>query len=66
MTKPTGSWTGLTGYITEEIVKGEVSDYLQRDFYISGPPIMVENYEKLLTSLGVKNKNIHTDYFPGY
>ncbi len=65
-TQGDANWTGKTGYITEQMIQQEVGDYLNRDFYISGPEAMVENYEKLLAGLSVDKNKIHTDYFPGY
>ena len=35
-------------------------------FYIAGPPGMVENTQKFLTGLGVKDRNVKTDIFGGY
>lgn len=60
------NWTGKTGYITEDIIKAEVSGYQNREYYISGPNVMVDAYKKLLLSMNIARKNIHTDYFPGY
>lgn len=59
-------WNDLSGHITDDMIKKEVSDYDTRTFYISGPNAMVEAYKTLLLSMGVKRKNIIFDYFPGY
>lgn len=59
-------WQGERGYITEEVIKQHVEDYYQRTFYVSGPQLMVQNFEKLLLGMGVKKRNIITDFFPGY
>lgn len=64
--KPTAAWTGMSGYLTREAIEKEVPDYLSRTFYFSGPPMMVENYVKLVRSMGVPKKQIKTDYFPGF
>lgn len=60
------NWTGKTGYITEEMIKNEVPNYLNKEYYLSGPNVMVDAYKKLLLSMKIKRINIHTDYFPGY
>jgi glycine betaine catabolism B len=60
------SWQGKTGFITKEMIQQEVSDYQNRMYYLSGPNVMVENYVKLLRSMGVSRSRIKTDYFPGY
>lgn len=59
-------WQGRTGYITAKMIQQEVPDYLSRIFYISGPQLMVQLFEKTLQGLGVTKKNIITDYFPGF
>lgn len=64
--KPASTWTGMSGHLTREIIEKEVPDYLSRLFYFSGPPMMVENYVKLVKSMGVPKKQIKTDYFPGF
>ncbi len=57
-------------YITERldarVIKNAVPDYRERKFYISGPLPFVSSMEQILTKLGVPNRNIKTDYFPGY
>ncbi|OGL62682.1 hypothetical protein A3C09_02795 [Candidatus Uhrbacteria bacterium RIFCSPHIGHO2_02_FULL_47_44] len=64
--KPSPTWTGMSGYLTREVIEKEAPDYLTRLFYFSGPPMMVENYVKLVKSMGVPKKQIKTDYFPGF
>ncbi|NBD73955.1 hypothetical protein GVX82_02850 [Patescibacteria group bacterium] len=53
------------GYLTAEIIRRRVPDYAERTWYLSGPHGMVVAYQKLLTSLGVPNRQIRSDYFPG-
>lgn len=54
------------GFITAEEIQIKVLNWQERTFYISGPEPMVEAYEKMLNSIGVKRRQIKTDYFPGY
>jgi ferredoxin-NADP reductase len=35
-------------------------------FYVSGPEPMVESFDKILKELGVPEKEIENDFFPGY
>ncbi len=53
------------GFIDAELIKREVPDYVERSFYISGPPGMVDAMKKMLLTLGVSRFNIKTDFFPG-
>lgn len=59
-------WHGPTGYLTKELIEQEVSNPLDRIYFISGPNVMVDSYKKLLVGMGVQRTNIVTDYFPGY
>ena len=54
-----------SGFLTKEIIKKHTPDYLERKWYLSGPPLMVYSYTKLLKKLGVSDKNIIRDFFPG-
>ncbi|MEN9920501.1 MAG: hypothetical protein RL538_394 [Candidatus Parcubacteria bacterium] len=53
------------GYVTAEMIKRRTPDYLERTWYISGPPGMVSVYKKLLVEIGVPRTKIETDFFPG-
>lgn len=44
----------------------ELPDYRERVFFVSGSNVMVDNTTELLTSTGVKRRNIRTDHFSGY
>jgi ferredoxin-NADP reductase/Na+-translocating ferredoxin:NAD+ oxidoreductase RnfD subunit len=59
-------WQGSTGHITEEKIKTLVPDYKDRFYYLSGPQLMVQNFEGELTKAGISKKQIKTDFFPGY
>lgn len=60
------NWIGEAGYLTEQMVNKYVPDFKDRNFYLSGPIAMVNNYRNLLMALGIKNSQIVTDYFPGF
>ena len=53
------------GYVTTEMIKRRTTDYLQRTWYLSGPPGMVNTYSRLLRDLGLPRKQIKKDFFPG-
>ena len=54
-----------TGYLTMDIIKKHTPDFLERSWYLSGPPGMVDSYAKLLRELGVPKREIKKDFFPG-
>ncbi len=64
--QPDETWIGGKGKINAETMKKEVPDYLERVFYTSGPPGMVEAIVNLLSALGVPEKQIKEEDFPGY
>lgn len=59
-------WRGHRGRIDANMIEREVPDYKERIFYLSGPRTMVVAFEKTLTEMGVKDKQIKTDFFPGF
>ncbi len=58
--------TDRDGYLTQEKIKQETPDFLERFYYLSGPPGMVQSYQMLLKKLDVPSSQVYTDYFPGY
>jgi ferredoxin-NADP reductase len=52
--------------INKTIIKELVPDLKQPLFYVSGPEPMVESVGKMLQEMGVPNKQIKQDWFPGY
>jgi ferredoxin-NADP reductase len=59
-------WPGHTGYIDARMIKQEIPDYLQRVFYICGPPKMVESLIGILQKLAVDEEKIKFENFTGY
>ncbi|MCL4360591.1 oxidoreductase [Patescibacteria group bacterium] len=59
-------WKGERGRVTPEMVKRAVPDWQRRTYYLSGPQLMVENFEHTLSSMGVPKLQVKTDFFPGY
>jgi len=55
------------GRINAGVIKHEIPDYLERKFYLCGPPQMVEAMRLLLTEdLSVPAERIITENFQGY
>ena len=52
--------------INKTIIKELVPDLKKPLFYVSGPEPMVESVGKMLQEMGVPNKQIKQDWFPGY
>jgi ferredoxin-NADP reductase len=66
LSAPGGDWPGHVGRIDRGMVEQEIGDYLERRFYICGPPAMVESMENLLKELKVPREHMFIENFPGY
>ena len=64
--KPDASWNGCTGFITEALVRKEIPDYLERQFYVCGPPAMVEALKKIVVALNIPEEHLVLENFAGY
>lgn len=63
----TKKWHGRIGYIDDKMIKEEVPDYMERVFYICGPPKMVEILIDILKNkVGIKPERIKKENFAGY
>jgi len=59
------NWNGIKGRIDEQMLMKTIPDYLERVYYLSGPPEMVRAYEESLKKLHIKSSHIKKDFFPG-
>lgn len=58
------SWEGDKGFVTDSLLKhmgGE--DFAGHEFYLCGPPPMIEAVEKILREKGVERSQIHREEF---
>ena len=64
--QPDDHWTGATGFIHQVIYDQYLKDHPTPEeiqYYICGPPMMLQAVLKMLDSLGVPSENIHYDDF---
>jgi ferredoxin-NADP reductase len=59
------AWGARVGYLSPQLIKDEVPDYLDCIFYISGPPAMVDSFKAALRQIHVRSSQIKTDLFAG-
>jgi ferredoxin-NADP reductase/Na+-translocating ferredoxin:NAD+ oxidoreductase RnfD subunit len=59
-------WEWGVGVIDDVMIQKEVPDYAERMWFISGPQLMVQAFEKKLGDMAIPKRNIMTDYFPGF
>lgn len=66
--QPNDNWTGYTGFIHEVIYENYLKNHPNPEdieYYICGPPMMLQAVLKMLDSLGVPSDMIHYDDFGG-
>lgn len=65
--EPDPKFKCIPGLINAQVIKDEVQDYLERRFYLCGPPAMVEAMKKMLIEeLALPKEHIITENFQGY
>lgn len=63
---PCDKWWQLgwgKGYIDEEKINRLVPDFLERDVYVCGPPVMMKKVISDLVRLGIKKNKIYFEKF---
>ena len=66
--QPNDNWTGYTGFIHEVIYENYLKNHPNPEdieYYICGPPMMLQAVLKMLDNLGVTSEMIHYDDFGG-
>lgn len=57
------TWQGEKGFIDEELLKRCIPDFAGAEFFVCGPPLMMQSVEASLRHLGVPKDSIHTERF---
>lgn len=66
LSRPGDEWKGRRGHVDLQMIKDEIPDYMERVFYVCGPPALVTDLVNALKTLGVPNEKIKTENFFGY
>ncbi|MFA5138003.1 MAG: FAD-binding oxidoreductase [Elusimicrobiota bacterium] len=67
LAKPGPAWKGRSGFVTAQLLREEIPDFLERRFYVCGPPGMVDAMRKILAQeLSFPQDRIVTESFQGY
>jgi predicted ferric reductase len=62
--QPPEGWRGETGYITAELLARNLPrERIKREFFVCGPPVMMDLVQQYLVELGVPLEVIHTERF---
>jgi len=65
---PEDHWTGLTGFIHQVLYDNYLKDHPAPEdveYYLCGPPLMIEACRRMLDDLGVEPENVMFDDFGG-
>jgi 3-phenylpropionate/trans-cinnamate dioxygenase ferredoxin reductase subunit len=54
---------GEKGYITEEILRKYVQEFSGKEYFVCGPPVMMNLVDGVLQRVGVTNRRIHMERF---
>lgn len=66
--QPEDNWTGYTGFIHQVVYENYLKDHPAPEdceYYLCGPPMMIDAVQKMLEDLGVEPDNILFDDFGG-
>jgi ferredoxin-NADP reductase len=64
-TNPTATPHFHFGRIDQDLISREIPDYSERTYYVSGSLRLVDGIKDLLHSMGIKQSQTITDFFPG-
>lgn len=59
-------WRGEKGVIDKNMLEKVIKQVTEPEYYVAGPPSMVNSMKSLLQSLGVESDQIHVEQFEGY
>jgi ferredoxin-NADP reductase len=66
LSRPDDAWKGRRGHVDQAAIMEEIPDFLERVFYICGPPALVDSLAAALSALQVPEPHIKIEHFPGY
>ena len=66
ITKPSEGWKGYSGFITADLVRAELADPRSFEFYMVGPPAMIDAMWKVVRQLEIPEPQILVEGFAGY
>jgi len=56
-------WPGEKGHIDDKVLRRCIGDVTAREYFVCGPPPMMDTIRKLLVSLGVSKRHVHAERF---
>lgn len=65
-TNPNNTFQTEYGYLSEQIITKHSTLTNSKEYFISGPNVMVSSICSILHKIGISRRKIHTDFFPGF
>jgi ferredoxin-NADP reductase len=59
-------WSGLTGRLSAEMIKGQCAAWESAGYYIAGPPVMADAMRQTLEEMHIPQGRIKIELFAGY
>ncbi len=60
------TWSGLTGRLSAEMIKGHCDAWESAQYYIAGPPVMADAMKQTLEQMHIPQERIKIELFAGY
>lgn len=61
--RPPDGWTGARGFINRQVMEGVVADPNGHEYFLCGPPAMIDNVAPVLLGMGVQKRRLHYERF---
>ncbi|MBE0476068.1 MAG: ferric reductase-like transmembrane domain-containing protein [Coriobacteriia bacterium] len=61
--EPPEGWTGERGFVTRELLERYVAEPLERDYFLCGPPAMLDAVSAALAEMRVPARRVHYERF---
>lgn len=66
MAMPDKTWSGESGFITDNMINKYINNLSAPIYYICGSPAMVTALQEILIEMGIAEEKIRVEDFPGY
>lgn len=66
ITNPTEGWKGYGGFITADIIRAELPDPAEWNYYVVGPPAMITAMDRVTGELQIPSTQTVIENFTGY
>lgn len=61
--EPPAEWSGESGYLDRDVLERHIDSPLEQEYFLCGPPPMIEGVIRTLSAMGVPQRRIHYERF---